>query len=113
MLESSVIVNPDAFLVERETAKVAVKVSICLNLEGCCNLNDLVKAGLTKSQARVGELLLHGLANREIAIRLGITRSAVQGHITAMCLKCEPDIVFGLASGRGKRVLLARKLMGA
>jgi DNA-binding NarL/FixJ family response regulator len=74
-------------------------------------MNEILKAGLPPGQARVGEALLDGLTNREIAERLGISEYAVKHQLQVLFLKFNVETPGGGVSG--KRIVLAQKLLCA
>jgi DNA-binding NarL/FixJ family response regulator len=72
-------------------------------------MNEIIRAALTPSEARVADLLLGGFPNKDIAEKLGLHPRTVKDHIGNMSLKFQ---AFGL-DGHADRIVLVRKLLCA
>ena len=49
-------------------------------------MNDIIRAALTPKQAELGDLVLEGLTNKEIAERLGVSLDGVKRRVHTLCV---------------------------
>ena len=82
-------------------------------------VNEIIRAALSPKQAELGDLLLEGLTNQQMAERLSVSLHTVKRRIHNLCVLFkageENFEVFGphgYRMGKANRILLARRLMG-